>query len=470
MVRYIYLFIILLTGNSVCGQSDPLLDGNKCFAIGDYKCAIENYKIAAASSEEKLKRIAGYNLALAKKCWDLLILADSSYKQNKYSEAKELYESVLKENSNDEYVKKRLRSIDTPNRLLSVSRQALVFPHTGGEEFVNVTTDAENFNVDSVPAWCDVKKHAKYFVITSKENKSLEERVVNIYVTAGDKFEKLIIRQDGIKAFTLTVSQDSIMVNYTGVDSVEIQVNTNAPTYTIDLLPQWCSVQLFQSKFILNCSSNFGSQPRRDWFYVNAGGKEVKIFVMQMGKEDAVSDKPILPATPQKLQKTNCFNCPKTNDTWGLTAGYSQLIYDRFNNYDGFMFGMRTEPLFKYGFGLNTGLYLYSYQKRDATEEGKMQFDYYGFNVPLHAEYRFNFSKWFNLFAYAGLGFNLIADTEYEIMDMPATFEYGGGFRTGHVQINIGQASYLGDYRYSDRIGKEIRPFKDVALAISYMF
>jgi hypothetical protein len=55
-------------------------------------------------------------------------------------------------------------------------------------------------------------------------------------------------------------------------------------------------------------------------------------------------------------------------------------------------------------------------------------------------------------------------------MDMPATFEYGGGFRTGHVQINIGQASYLGDYRYSDRIGKEIRPFKDVALAISYMF
>ena len=58
--------------------------------------------------------------------------------------------------------------------------------------------------------------------------------------------------------------------------------------------------------FILNCSSNFGSQPRRDWFYVNAGGKEVKIFVMQMGKEDAVSDKPILPATP-KVAKDQLF-------------------------------------------------------------------------------------------------------------------------------------------------------------------
>ncbi len=470
MIRLIlFIYFIILT-KLVSGQVDPLLEGNKCFSLGNYRCAVESYNLALISEDDKTRKIAGYNLQLAKRCLNWLNQADSAFALKRYGYAKELYEQILIENPADQYVKKRLQTIDNPVERLSVTRKSIEFSSLGGEEVVNVNTDAEIFNVDSVPAWCDVKKHAKYFVITSKENKSLEERVVNIYVTAGDKFEKMIIRQNGIRAFTLTVSQDSIMVNYTGVDSVEIQVNTNAPTYTIDLLPQWCSVQLFQSKFILNCSSNFSSQPRRDWFYVNAGGKEVKIFVMQMGKEDAVSDKPILPATPQKLQKTNCFNCPKTNDTWGLTAGYSQLIYDRFNNYDGFMFGMRTEPLFKYGFGLNTGLYLYSYQKRDATEEGKMQFDYYGFNVPLHAEYRFNFSKWFNLFAYAGLGFNLIADTEYEIMDMPATFEYGGGFRTGHVQINIGQASYLGDYRYSDRIGKEIRPFKDVALAISYMF
>ncbi len=470
MARFIILFAIFLLGKSVSGQTDPLQDGNKCFAQGNYPCAVDKYKVALTAQEENTRKIAGYNIQLAERCMDWVKRADSAYYIKNYAEAKRLYELVLSENSADQHAKKRLQVISNPTGLLSVTKNLVTSSSAGGEDVVNVTTDADSYNLDSVPTWCSIRRFPKYFTITIQENAANYGRTGYVYVSAGQKTEKITIRQEGKKAIYLIVSSDSIFFNAEGGISREIMVKTNASGYTIDLLPKWCLAQKYDSSFVLTCGSNYGSQPRRDWFYVSAGGKEVKVLVSQRGKQEAVNEKPILPTAPQQSLKSGCFNCPKTNGAWGLTAGYSQLIFGKYNNYDGFLFGMRAEPLFKWGFGLNTGLLLYSFQKRDLTEERKMQFEYYGVNMPLHLEYRLNFSKWFNLFAYAGPGFNLISDTDYENLDLPVTFEYGGGFRTGRVQFNIGQTSYMGDYRYSNQIGKDIRPFQNLTLTVAYMF
>lgn len=469
-MRLILLIFFIMVTRVALGQSDPLQEGNKCFVEGDYRCAVEKYNVALAASDEKTKKIAGYNIQLARKCMDWLSQADSLYTTKKYPESKQLYELIYAENTKDQYVIERLRVLNNPRITLSVNRNNILVTSAGGEEVVSVTTNADNYSVDSVPSWCSVNKYVKSFVLLISDNPAVKKRNADISVVAGGTVQRISLSQEGKSVVSLSVSTDSIGFNSEGGASGEILVNTNAYGYAIDLLPAWCSVQKFEEKFILSCSSNDSSLPRRDWFYVSAGGKEVKVLITQLGRQSARKEEPVLPSNTSQSGRRKCFNCPKTNDTWGLTAGYAQLDFKKYKNYDGFMFGMRMEPLFKWGFGLNTGLCLYSYQEREATEGGTMQFDYYGINVPLHLEYRLNFSKWFNLFSYAGLGFTLITDTEYEISDLPATFEFGGGFRTGHVQVNIGQSLFWGDYRYSNQIGEDIRLFQNLTIALSYMF
>ncbi|MBK6571864.1 MAG: hypothetical protein IPG21_05255 [Saprospiraceae bacterium] len=103
--------------------------------------------------------------------------------------------------------------------------------------------------------------------------------------------------------------------------------------------------------------------------------------------------------------------------------------------------GLKAEPLFKSGLGLNTGINLLGYSKK-LFESG---FDAYSINIPLNLEDRLNISKWFNIFAYGGIGFNAITNPNFDKFTFPITFEFGGGFRISHVQFNAGKSLYLGN-------------------------
>jgi len=147
-----------------------------------------------------------------------------------------------------------------------------------------------------------------------------------------------------------------------------------------------------------------------------------------------------------------------------LTAGYIDYDYS-----EGVLLGLKAEPLFKYGFGLNTGINFeaISYKLNDIFDG----FDgVYAVNIPLHLEYRFNFSKWFNLFLYGGIGLNFKTNASFDYYDLPVTLEYGTGLRIDHVQFNIGKSSYLGDFENIDYFGKSITAYQKLALSVSYMF
>ncbi|MDR1793483.1 MAG: hypothetical protein LBR36_08635, partial [Bacteroidales bacterium] len=187
---------------------------------------------------------------------------------------------------------------------------------------------------------------------------------------------------------------------------------------------------------------------------VNAGDKSKRIYVTQKGKKD-------------------CSNNPKTRDIWGLTVGYAHNHHSNkyakygygYYGYDtshympngsshGMQIGIRAEPLFKYGFGLNTGVYADFYFN-----------DLWAINIPLHFEYRGNFSKWFSMFAYCGLGANFVADYALNTYLIPINLEYGGGFRINHVQFNIGSELNLWDLSWQNGAFQ-----RKLIVSISYMF
>lgn len=81
----------------------------RALAEGDYQAAIELYKVVIATSNDETQSANIYNeIKDAQKCDELLIQANEAYKKKKYSEAKKLYQSILKYNPSDKFSKKRV--------------------------------------------------------------------------------------------------------------------------------------------------------------------------------------------------------------------------------------------------------------------------------------------------------------------------------------------------------------------------
>ncbi|MBK8369788.1 MAG: hypothetical protein IPL20_00120 [Saprospiraceae bacterium] len=134
-------------------------------------------------------------------------------------------------------------------------------------------------------------------------------------------------------------------------------------------------------------------------------------------------------------------------------------------------FGFKVEPLFKYGFGFNTGINLQGYS-RNLFENQLFNngFEAYAVNIPVHLEYRFNFSKWFNIFAFGGAGINFYTESSFSEFTYPVSLDYGAGLRINRIQFTLGKSSLLGDFKDFNKIGQDIKPYKQLSTTLAYMF
>ena len=475
MKRFIILlFAVTITIPAYC--QILLQDGDRCFERGDYTCAEAKYNDAFRSESGKSKQIAEIGRDRAKKCADHIKVADNAFANKNYRVAKENYQKVLELNPKDEYVKNQLDKCDDllkpPAVTLSASKTSLSFSSSGGNESITITTNASSYSINSLPSWCTVQKNTGSFKITCSSNSESTTRTGHFTVTAGDKTVRINVRQSGAtkkQEATLSISEERLSFSSSGGRSEEIEVYSNADTYSILYVPSWCSVRMYDGYFVVSCDANYTGQSRSNWFAVIAGGKEVKVYINQTSTTRRSN------AYTYTRNKTNvCFNCPKTRNTWGLTLGYVQKAFYP-TNLDGIQFGLRIEPLFKHGFGLNTGLlfeyyYYYDSSYGSGSYANEVNSELYALNVPLHLEYRLNFSKWFNIFAYGGVGFNLVTSSEYGEYSLPTTFEYGGGMRINHVQFNIGKSLLIGNFKDVHSFNNDITTYQNLVISASYMF
>ena len=210
--------------------------------------------------------------------------------------------------------------------------------------------------------------------------------------------------------------------------------------------------------------------------------------------------------------RSKSFNSPSYGyERFGFSAGYVQKqwvnkggsetikngAWEDSKYMSGVQVGFRFEPLFKYGFGISTGLfyeYYYSKSSEFAYDDGycKGTLQEHVAYLPVHLEYRLHFSDDFQLFFYGGVGldYGIAADCvfndtydDYELYhstnfydseDAPdwkrfnASVEYGGGIRFKMVQLNFTMANGLIDMSSSkDYTTKQGKP---LMVSLSVMF
>lgn len=470
-MKQIILFLLVITYCSLTfGQSNNLQEGNLCFTKGDYVCAVENYTKATLSSDERQKKIAGDNLRIAEKCLELRHLADDAFSKSLYGKAKEYYQGIVNENPKDEYAKSRLKQVQDLLLTLDVSKKDISFSMAGGSDVVDVYTDAISFMIDSIPSWCTIAKQSKNFVVSSLENPFNLERTGTIKVSIGSKAIYVRVKQAAKQEITLSVSTNKLSFSSSGGISDRVYVYSNTTGFVVSLLPSWCSVQTFNGYFTIVCNENYSTSSRSDWFNVTAGSKQEKIYIKQSGAKKISSNTTSYSPVSKKVKKEKRYAYTNSSKSFGLILGYSQLAYKRYPYAEGVHLGLRIEPGFNNRFGFNTGLVFSAFLSNYNSLYGDLSSGSYGLNIPLHLEYKFNRSKKIKLIAYFGPGLNLLTSSSFLSTELPATLEFGGGFRSGHVQFNLGKSSYLGDFKSIGELGSNVRQFQNIVMSLSYMF
>jgi len=133
--------------------------------------------------------------------------------------------------------------------------------------------------------WCANHIKAANQAFTKNDYKTSKENYQSVLDTnPNDSYAKeQLVKCNNIlnpPATTLTLSKENFSFPSSG-GSESISVNTNADSYSINMLPTWCSAQKYAEHFVVTCNANSGRTIRTDYFSVTAGDKTVRINLMQ---------------------------------------------------------------------------------------------------------------------------------------------------------------------------------------------
>jgi len=517
MKRLVPFFLFVFAGFFVYAQNN-LTTADNCFKQGDYECARTHYRQLLAKTPND--GVVKSKYEKANLCAIYLIAANDSFQKKNYADAKINYIEILKLNPDDPYVKSQLEKCNDILIQLSVSPQNLTFTSSGGTQSVMVRSNAAFYDVEALlPDWCSVSKHAGQFDVICQPHTGSAARKHTLVVTAEGKKVAITINQSGV-TINLKVSPVSLDFNSYG-GKQNVTVTTNASSYEISNVPPWCSVVNNAGYFVLTCSSNPLQTPRSEKILVKAGNLTNEVRITQTAR---VSTNTGISNTqnsnyPQIYARKRCFNCPKGDArSSGLSFGYVQKqwewdtsegvyssgIWNELDSYlNGFQVGIRIEPLFKYGFGLSTGLF-YTYYRSQSERLSGSYYDPYdtffyhmtytenSLFIPFYLEYRFNFAENFQLFVEAGpsidygLNAKLTAsadedsdpffteknlysnsDIGFPIKKFNLSLDFGAGIRIYGVQINVGLSNGIIDV--SNNSNMRIKQNKIITASLSFM-
>lgn len=200
------------------------------------------------------------------------------------------------------------------------------------------------------------------------------------------------------------------------------------------------------------------------------------------------------------------FNEAKDNYHVGLSAGYVQKQWgydfdgskEKVNVFgdgkytNGIQVGIRIDPQFGYGFGINTGLYYeYYFDKSNDMYEEEINYYYkseeHSLYLPIHLKYSLNFSKWFQIALYGGLGLDCgvsgniylrsegetldtqsLYDDELDIKRFNASLEYGAAIRVSRFQLNFTMSKGFVNMSGSDEYKVKQNKLMNISLSVCF--
>jgi hypothetical protein len=100
-----------------------------------------------------------------------------------------------------------------------------------------------------------------------------------------------------------------------------VNVNTNSKTYSVDLLPSWCTVQKYNTYFSVNCTMNNQSTERSGYFDVKAGDKTIRVNIKQEGSVQVEENY-------LELSKTDLFFSSETSYVESVTVSTNAVDFN----------------------------------------------------------------------------------------------------------------------------------------------
>ena len=360
---------------------------------------------------------------------------------------------------------------------LSVSSEYLSFSSSGGTRTVSITTNGIWQIGTNIASWGHIAKNGNQLTVRIDQNTSKDARTDWFSVKAGGVEKKIRISQEGVST-SLSVSSDKI--NFSSYGSTQnITVNSNSDWHVSVGTRYWAHLSKYGNQLSVRVDQNKKKTPRSDFFKLKADDKEVQVNIYQSGRY------------------RRPFNHSVDNYVGGISVGYIQKqweyneggektkigVFEDDKYLQGVQVGIRIDPQFGAGFGMNTGIfYEYCWAKSDNNydEYGSYDLSYkeHGLYMPVHLKFNMNFSKWFQLSVYGGIGLNYVlsgkayvdydGDTydwnvfkeEDDWKKFNTMVEYGASLRINAIQFDVtmsqGFTNWSDNSDYKLKVGRPL--------------
>lgn len=395
-------------------------------------------------------------------------------------------------------------SQDAGSTTLNVSSQNLNFGPDGGTQTINVSTNGSWSIGTETYSWGHLTRNGNQLQVKVDPYTGSSSRSDHFTVKAGNVERRIEINQLG--QTTLSVSKQELSFPSSG--SVQIIDVTSNDTWSISTpLANWGHAQKNGNKLSIRIDGNSSTSSRTDYMEIKAGNKIIRINVKQDGAYQSGS----YPTSPSSSSYSSSsyyrkpFNRKKDDYVGGFSVGYFQKQWTveedgtkekigMFENNDyihGIQAGIRIDPQFGWGIGMNSGVfYEYCWATSDDEHDSYGTYHYtyneHGIYVPAHLKFTMNFSKWFQLSFYGGMGFNYVFsgkmalkddyDTDYSedvfewdgMKKFNMMLEYGASIRINALQFDFTMSQGLS--KWSDTDGQVIKQGRPMSVSATICF
>lgn len=383
---------------------------------------------------------------------------------------------------------KRINVSQTGSSLnFSVSSENLNFGSSGGNQTIVVTTNGNWEIGTNTASWAHLTTSGNQIYVKVDQYSGTAYRSDSFSVKVGNQEKRIHILQEGIRP-TLSVSSDKL--NFSSDGGLQtIFVNSNME-WSLSLgTALWVHLSKDGNKLSVRVNRNKNKTSRAYYFILKSGDKKVVVHIYQNAKY------------------YKSFNHKVDNYIGGISAGYIKKqweysmdgkmretmgVFGDDKYLQGIQAGIRIDPQFGAGFGINTGLfyeYCWADGKKYQNRKRGSEFSYkeHGLYLPLHLKFTMNFSKYFQMSVYGGAGINYVMSGKLNVDDGRYSYEknvfqeensgwtrvntmveYGASLRIKAVQFDLTLSRGLTDW--PEKNGCEVKQSRPLSLSTTICF
>jgi tetratricopeptide (TPR) repeat protein len=357
---------------------------------------------------------------------------------------------------------------------------------------------------------------------TAKDSylKVLDSNPKDEYVTAQlEKCEEML-------GTVLKISTENLSFPYTGGRDT-VMIKTNADSYSVNHLPQWCKIQRHKEYLVVICDANPNKTARTDYITIIAKDKTVKINVSQAEAPTTLSVSSnvhigiiysniiYVKTNANGYQITDlpawCRVYDKRSDWFELVCDYNNSKQPRTGKFKivaddkeeiinieqsrrpkrcfncpkdkddfiniGLTFGIATTHYYNYDSRVQIGLIYEPRFKYGFGLNFGLNYEWYSddstvknniLNINADFEYLFNFSQSFNPYIYGGTsfdyGYSTVSDRFCKYIDL------GAGIRIDHFRINAVKNIPWSNIKSTSGFAEFFSSHRKFTISIAYMF